>query len=71
MNPYRDAARAPAPSRPARRTIFDPELAGVYLVLWVVALVRVIVGVALHQPFAMDLTIASGAVCLLPVLARA
>ena len=71
MDPYREAYRAPTPAESPKRTIFDPELAGVYLVLWCIALVRVVIGVGLHQRFGVDLTIATGAVCLLPLLARA
>ena len=69
MHPYR--SRETARAKPERRALFDRDLAGVYLVLWVIALVRVAIGIILHQRFGVELTMATGAVCLLPLLARA
>ncbi len=70
VTPYR-SNEIPPPTRATQRRFFDGDLAGVYLMLWIVSVARVVLGLALHQRFDVEMTIATAAVLLLPVLARA
>jgi len=66
-HPYRSQPDAHVASR---RSFFDRDLAVVYGVVWLGSLVRVALGFADHQPFGTELTLATLAIVLLPLLAR-
>ena len=67
MHPY----RSPSPAaRDARPRFFERDLGVAFVLVWLGSVARVVVGVARHQPFGAELTLAAFAVVLIPALAH-